>query len=48
MASSNIDSASFNAKAYFKNYIKDKSVEDVIKMNNQLFSGNTTLIASIA
>ena len=37
MAINNIDSASFNAKSYFKNYIKDKSIEDVIKKNNELF-----------
>lgn len=36
---SNIDSQSFNAKTYFKNYVKDKSVEEVIRKNNEIFSG---------
>lgn len=35
----NIDSAQFNARAYFKNYIKDKSVEEVIRKNNELNNG---------
>jgi hypothetical protein len=34
-----IDSAAFNAKAYFKNFVKDKSVEEVLKRNNELFTG---------
>jgi len=39
MATNNIDSAAFNPKSYFKNYIKDKSIEEVIKKNNEIFSG---------
>ena len=34
-----IDSANFDAKQYFRNYIKDKSVEQVIKKNNEIFLG---------
>ena len=37
LSSSNIDSQNFNAKAYFKNFIKDKSIEEVISKNNELF-----------
>jgi hypothetical protein len=39
----NIDSAHFNARAYFKNYIKDKSVEEVIRKNNELNNGKLTI-----
>lgn len=42
MATNNIDSASFNSKSYFKNYIKDKSIEEVIKKNNEIFSGKSS------
>lgn len=41
MSSSNIDSQSFNAKSYFKNFVKDKSVEEVIRKNNKIFHGMT-------
>lgn len=45
MASSlnDINSISFNAKSYFRSYIKDKSIEDVIKKNNEIFSEIRTL-----
>ena len=35
----NLDSPAFNARAYFKNFIKDKSVEEVLRRNNELFTG---------
>lgn len=41
MASSNIDSINFNAKTYFRNFVKDKSVEEVNQKNNEIFSGNS-------
>lgn len=34
-----IDSSSFNAKAYFKSFIKDKSVEEVLKKKTELQKG---------
>ena len=39
MSSHNINSGAFNARHYFKTFIKDKSVDEVVKHNNQLFSG---------
>jgi hypothetical protein len=40
----NLDSPAFNARAYFKNFIKDKSVEEVLKRNNELFTGMLKLL----
>ena len=39
----NLDSPAFNARAYFKNFIKDKSVDEVLKRNNELFTGKLNL-----
>ena len=35
----NIDSPSFNPKVYFKSFIKDKSVEEVLKKKSELQQG---------
>ncbi len=35
----NIDSSSFNPKVYFKGFIKDKSVEEVLKKKSELQQG---------
>lgn len=44
----NIDSPSFNAKAYFKSFIKDKSVEEVLKKKSELQQGiNSHLLKSL-
>ena len=44
----NIDSQSFNAKAYFKSFIKDKSVEEVLKKKSELQQGiNSHLLKSL-
>jgi hypothetical protein len=40
----NIDSPAFDSKAYFKNFIKDKNIEEVIQKNNELFSGTDLFI----
>jgi hypothetical protein len=34
-----IDHADFNAQEYFKFFVKDKNVQDLLKKNNNLFSG---------
>ena len=39
MSSQNIDSEHFNAKAYFRNFVKDKSVDELLRKNNEVFSG---------
>lgn len=44
MSSLNIDAAGFNAKAYFKTFIKDKTVEEVVTQNNKLSHGKTSSI----
>ncbi len=44
MSANNIDSQSFNAKSFFKNFVKDKSVEEVIRKNNDIFSGRIFMI----
>ena len=41
----NIDSPYFDAKQYFKNFVKDKSIEEVINKNNQLFQGKPPSIS---
>lgn len=35
----NLDSSSFNPKVYFKSFIKDKSVEEVLKKKSELQQG---------
>ena len=39
----NLDSSAFNARAYFKNFIKDKSVDEVLRLYNELFTGRLHL-----
>ena len=34
----NIDSASFNCQAFFKNFVKERSLVEVIEKNNELFT----------
>lgn len=34
----NIESSQFNSSAYFKQFIKDKSLIDIIEKNNALFT----------
>ena len=34
----NMDSASFNVNAFFKEFVKDRSLVQVIEKNNQLFT----------
>ena len=33
----NLDSSSFNVNAFFKQFVKDRSLVQVIEKNNQLF-----------
>jgi hypothetical protein len=42
-----IDSSSFNAKAYFKSFIKDKSVEEVLKKKTELQKGKSLIVCVI-
>jgi hypothetical protein len=34
-----LDSPAFNSRAYFTYFIKDKSVDEVLRHNNELFTG---------
>ena len=43
MSTFNLDSASFNAKSYFKNFVKDKSIDELLRKNNEVFAGTVTL-----
>jgi len=43
MQGQDIDSVAFNSKGYFRNFIKDKGIEDIISKNNELFSEIRTL-----
>ena len=39
----NIDSPSFNCQAFFKSFVKDRSLVEVIEKNNELFTESKTL-----
>ena len=39
----NIDGASFNCQAFFKNFVRDRSLVEVIEKNNQLFTESKIL-----
>lgn len=45
MSAHNLDSSAFNARSYFKNFIKDKSVDEVLSKNNELHASNYLFIA---
>jgi hypothetical protein len=47
MSSLNIDAPGFNAKAYFKTFIKDKTVEEVVTQNNKLSHGKSEYLISV-
>lgn len=43
MASNNIESPQFNSQAYFKQFIKDRSLIEIIEKNNALFTESKQL-----
>lgn len=43
MVSNNIESPQFNSQAYFKQFIKDRSLIEIIEKNNALFTESKQL-----